>query len=238
MGLRRNSGTVCFLDHCGLRPLRKGQKRTRKVVVRGVLDEIDALADIGTYLVPHLLRCQPHQMSTYILNPDGVDPLGQYCADDLDGLVEEVGRERTVESDDVAGAEEATTRDLAGIDPSAYVHEVTAGPVSVEDRSKSVLERDLRRLCNQFLEAVPVPRDVLQRVNSEQMRVGIHQAGDDVLSPCVDDLSCTPRPKLIAPGDRLYSGSFDPDRFAFNWALCRSEERRVGKECRSRWSPY
>ena len=23
-----------------------------------------------------------------------------------------------------------------------------------------------------------------------------------------------------------------------NVALCRSEERRVGKECRSRWSPY
>ena len=23
-----------------------------------------------------------------------------------------------------------------------------------------------------------------------------------------------------------------------NWKLCRSEERRVGKECRSRWSPY
>ena len=22
------------------------------------------------------------------------------------------------------------------------------------------------------------------------------------------------------------------------WVLCRSEERRVGKECRSRWSPY
>ena len=25
---------------------------------------------------------------------------------------------------------------------------------------------------------------------------------------------------------------------AFNKELCRSEERRVGKECRSRWSPY
>src|SRR2546429_1864702 len=24
----------------------------------------------------------------------------------------------------------------------------------------------------------------------------------------------------------------------FNWAGARSEERRVGKECRSRWSPY
>ena len=23
-----------------------------------------------------------------------------------------------------------------------------------------------------------------------------------------------------------------------NWIVCRSEERRVGKECRSRWSPY
>ena len=27
------------------------------------------------------------------------------------------------------------------------------------------------------------------------------------------------------------------DDFAKNW-LARSEERRVGKECRSRWSPY
>ena len=26
--------------------------------------------------------------------------------------------------------------------------------------------------------------------------------------------------------------------FARNYAECRSEERRVGKECRSRWSPY
>ena len=25
---------------------------------------------------------------------------------------------------------------------------------------------------------------------------------------------------------------------ASNFKLCRSEERRVGKECRSRWSPY
>ena len=33
-----------------------------------------------------------------------------------------------------------------------------------------------------------------------------------------------------------------PPLIAFNLAnavpLCRSEERRVGKECRSRWSPY
>ena len=27
-------------------------------------------------------------------------------------------------------------------------------------------------------------------------------------------------------------------RVAWYWRNCRSEERRVGKECRSRWSPY
>ena len=28
------------------------------------------------------------------------------------------------------------------------------------------------------------------------------------------------------------------ERFVLFLELCRSEERRVGKECRSRWSPY
>ena len=33
---------------------------------------------------------------------------------------------------------------------------------------------------------------------------------------------------------------FEPreDNFYIRYRLCRSEERRVGKECRSRWSPY
>ena len=29
-----------------------------------------------------------------------------------------------------------------------------------------------------------------------------------------------------------------PGKMKQNWFLIRSEERRVGKECRSRWSPY
>ena len=28
------------------------------------------------------------------------------------------------------------------------------------------------------------------------------------------------------------------DSLSFHWPKSRSEERRVGKECRSRWSPY
>ena len=31
-------------------------------------------------------------------------------------------------------------------------------------------------------------------------------------------------------------GTVDKDKTVY--VLCRSEERRVGKECRSRWSPY
>ena len=43
-------------------------------------------------------------------------------------------------------------------------------------------------------------------------------------------------------GETEWKGIIDPER-APDWAsererLWRSEERRVGKECRSRWSPY
>src|SRR5438093_13327931 len=44
---------------------------------------------------------------------------------------------------------------------------------------------------------------------------------------------------LVGPGGRGL-GLFVPDvtRFAGTPGTARSEERRVGKECRSRWSPY
>ena len=37
--------------------------------------------------------------------------------------------------------------------------------------------------------------------------------------------------------ERLSSGGRTADSRIY-WAKARSEERRVGKECRSRWSPY
>src|SRR2546430_17445506 len=36
----------------------------------------------------------------------------------------------------------------------------------------------------------------------------------------------------------LFANRVKPGRFALSLLLNRSEERRVGKECRSRWSPY
>ena len=50
----------------------------------------------------------------------------------------------------------------------------------------------------------------------------------------VDILAGFNRPKEFSLAERLLTGRcpVDPDK------LDRSEERRVGKECRSRWSPY
>jgi len=45
----------------------------------------------------------------------------------------------------------------------------------------------------------------------------------------------------LRPKDRFYAPIFvrgEEDKGVQVWELNRSEERRVGKECRSRWSPY
>ena len=45
--------------------------------------------------------------------------------------------------------------------------------------------------------------------------------------------------KIIQTAGRNALGEFAPEFAHFNDdVLFRSEERRVGKECRSRWSPY
>ena len=55
----------------------------------------------------------------------------------------------------------------------------------------------------------------------------------------VSDVSIEPAKELRI--EKLLCGKRVEDALALLpplFALCRSEERRVGKECRSRWSPY
>ena len=47
-----------------------------------------------------------------------------------------------------------------------------------------------------------------------------------------------PRPELLSGPEGLVALARDGDADVVVSALVRSEERRVGKECRSRWSPY
>src|SRR3712207_8180459 len=66
---------------------------------------------------------------------------------------------------------------------------------------------------------------------------------------CSSDLELVLHPELVAAVDLSPAGDAGPDEEALVGGLAevgqvareeraRSEERRVGKECRSRWSPY
>src|SRR2546430_11481882 len=51
-------------------------------------------------------------------------------------------------------------------------------------------------------------------------------------------LSCDAFSKRAGLREAIWSGTRSPERDELVSSLDRSEERRVGKECRSRWSPY
>src|SRR2546430_8953759 len=44
--------------------------------------------------------------------------------------------------------------------------------------------------------------------------------------------------RLVGAGPVVEQGPASDPWAVLSWAVARSEERRVGKECRSRWSPY
>src|SRR3712207_811920 len=47
------------------------------------------------------------------------------------------------------------------------------------------------------------------------------------------------KPRIFCAGANIYMLGTSPHAFKVNFCkFTRSEERRVGKECRSRWSPY
>src|SRR3712207_7506912 len=66
---------------------------------------------------------------------------------------------------------------------------------------------------------------------------GVHEVGDEV-GPALE-LRLDLPPRLVHPFvQRLYRVVAAPGREEQGREEERSEERRVGKECRSRWSPY
>ena len=53
---------------------------------------------------------------------------------------------------------------------------------------------------------------------------------------CYLQLSVLFIPAIVIVGNSITNPGIDPQNEV--WYTPRSEERRVGKECRSRWSPY
>ena len=82
------------------------------------------------------------------------------------------------------------------------------------------------------------PEDVLKnRPDIISSEIQLEQAGLEVTAARLAFLPSLNISAQWSTSERDWSDAFDPDRLAGN-IIARSEERRVGKECRSRWSPY
>ena len=71
----------------------------------------------------------------------------------------------------------------------------------------------------------------LEKISNDEVRVRVIHAGVGAISKSDVDLADASNAIIIGFNVR-------PDNVAKEEAAARSEERRVGKECRSRWSPY
>ena len=71
--------------------------------------------------------------------------------------------------------------------------------------------------------AVPMLNGVIEGVYEVKMKIVDKETGQTVYEQSSDN-----GPFVLDPHQREQA----------NWTASRSEERRVGKECRSRWSPY
>src|SRR5262249_58919681 len=69
-----------------------------------------------------------------------------------------------------------------------------------------------------------------------QAEDGIRDWSVTGVQTCALPISSAPRPGAVAIATIVAELSSGPT--GIGWFMCRSEERRVGKECRSRWSPY
>ena len=89
-------------------------------------------------------------------------------------------------------------------------------------------EAEFERAVEDALDLIPAElRDAMDNV---VVLVEDEPEPDDVTAEDYDELG---RPTLLG----LYDGVPLTERDG-GWSTTRSEERRVGKECRSRWSPY
>src|SRR3989454_12367365 len=93
-----------------------------------------------------------------------------------------------------------------------------------------------RPICRRILETAGVPREAFG-VRKQTASVLFFERGDFLSPPSLADFRSWLERHVPGAGEAA-PGLWQAPARAAERLLDRSEERRVGKECRSRWSPY
>src|SRR2546430_15193153 len=99
-------------------------------------------------------------------------------------------------------------------------------PVWFQDRGRAALDESMSRFFNNIQAAFERTLRTTLRVHKPELFPALIGLGVMLLAPAVS------AQKLPTPS------STSPNTHGAPQSVLRSEERRVGKECRSRWSPY
>src|SRR5467141_578349 len=92
-----------------------------------------------------------------------------------------------------------------------------------------------RRLLESGFKLTAYDRDRSKAEELIQYGGTVAQSVSELSSSCSVVLSCLPSDEAVL---NIYGGPDGAFANVQRGSLVRSEERRVGKECRSRWSPY
>src|SRR3712207_9247842 len=89
-----------------------------------------------------------------------------------------------------------------------------------------------------FRSGVPRARALLAGVDLVPMSPDVLEVAADLAPPSLRSLDAVHLATALSLGSALDAFVVYDERLAQAATDARSEERRVGKECRSRWSPY
>src|ERR1035441_5830391 len=108
-----------------------------------------------------------------------------------------------------------------------------ATPTFSADKSKEMTITGEAKCAKCMLKETDKCQTVIQVENKKGKAVNYYLADNEVTKAFHEDV-CTEAKKVTATGtNKKVAGKNE-----FTVSKIRSEERRVGKECRSRWSPY